>query len=188
MSDNPFLDAQPTVADAPNPFLLPSQQKATEIVRSADGKKLRPDGSTYSSDPSERARQLRADGKIGPEFGKLGGGRKRQHVTAAKAVAEMAAEEAEAIKQVFRDGIDPSSPVGIRLAAAEKILKIEGEQVDREIRAEQAEFDRMNKEQLVGSVLEMLGELGAAGALAREVQGLIGDGGGEIVDADVVEP
>ena len=36
-------------------------------------RKRRPDGSLYSSDPSERMKQLQADGKVGPQFGALGG-------------------------------------------------------------------------------------------------------------------
>lgn len=193
MSDNPFnpfieemaeqgIDVQITVK-APNPFLLPSQQQtSTEVVPTG---KLRPDGTPYSTDRSERMRQLHEDGKMGPQFGKLGGARKRQHETAAKAVREMAAEEAEAIKQVFLDGIDEKQPISIRMAAAKEILKVEGEQVDRELRVEQADFDRQNKEQLAGNIVEMLKELSEAGSLAREVMEL--RDAEEIVDADVVQ-
>lgn len=195
MSENPFNPFIEEMAEQgvevtitsvpPNPFLLPSQQTSTEVVPAKEDGKRRPDGSLYSTDRSERMRQLHEDGKMGPQFGKLGGGRKRQHETAAKAVREMAAEEAEAIKKVFLDGIDEKQPISIRMHAAEKLLKVEGEQVDRELRVEQADFDRQNKEQLAGNIVEMLKELAEAGSLAREVMELRGDE--EIVDADVVQ-
>lgn len=185
MSDNPFLD---TRTDA-NPFLVTKPETTgKEIERTKAGKprKERPNGKGfYSSDPKERMAQMQEDGIVGPQFGKLGGGRKRQHRSAAVAVAEMAAEQADAVRKVFLDGIDDSQPIGVRLQAAKELLKVESDQLDREAREAAQEFERMNKDQLVGSIKEMLGAIAGAGRIASEVRQLEEEAG--IVDADVVE-
>lgn len=185
MSDNPFLD---TATKPANPFLVPDTTgKEVEPAKrpSQPDRPRRPDGSFYSSDPRERMAQLQEDGKVGPQFGKLGGNRKRAHRSAASAVAEMAAEEAEKVRAVFLDGIDESQPIGIRLQAAKELLKVEGDERDRELRQAQHEFEKMNKDQLVSSVKNMLTALAGAGRIASEVRQLEEESG--IVDADVVE-
>lgn len=63
--------------------------------------KLRPNGEVYSSDSSERAIQLREDGKIGGQYGALGG---RPSKAELQRKAEQAAQER--IKEALNDFSD----------------------------------------------------------------------------------
>lgn len=178
---NPFL-ADPVT----NPFLPPEQQTPAALIALPPcgdrdcARSHRPNGDHYSSDSSLRVKQMNEDGKMGGKaFGALGGARKTQKRRATEIVAEAAAEHAESIKQVFIDGIDANNPIGIRLQAAKEFLKVEESDIERDLAERKAEFDAMNKEQLVGSITEMLSKLGAAGQIAAEVE--------EMVEADVVD-
>jgi hypothetical protein len=181
---NPFL-ADP----APNPFmdLKPAQLPAAALPPCGDPTCKRSHRGVhselpehYSSDSIIRAKQMNEDGKMGgAKYGALGGARKTQKRRATEIVAESAAEHAEAIKQVFIDGIDDTNPIGVRLQAAKEFLKVEQDDIERDLAERKAEFDAMNKEQLVGNITEMLAKLSAAGQIAAEVDA--------IVDADVVD-
>lgn len=173
---NPFMDLAP--APAQHPAVLPA------CGDPACRKSHRPDNSHYSLDRATRMKEMQEDGKMGPQFGALGGARPKSRRRAAEVVAESAAENAEKIKQVFLDGIDEGNAIGVRLQAAKELLKVEGDDIEREMKQKQAEFDAMNKEELVGSIQEMLSRLTRAGAIAGEVEQMVN---GEIVDADVIE-
>lgn len=188
---NPFLATS-------NPFLtVEDLEKAADAAQVAmaktspcgDGscrRKHRPSGEHYSLDNSIRMAQLQADGKVGPQFAHMGGAKAKHKRRATEIVAEAAAEHAEAIKQVFLDGIADNNPIGLRIHAAEKFLKVEGVQMEHDLKERQAEFDAMNKEQLVGNIQGMLEQLAKAGAIAAEVEAMLDDDG-EVVDADVVD-
>ena len=101
-------------------------------------RKTRPDGSFYSSDPSERAMQLKEDGKIGGHFGKLGGRPRKPR--ASEKVAEAAQKDAEKIIKVFKDLVESDSEK-TRLAAANSWLAIEQEETKLRLQEERQEFD-----------------------------------------------
>lgn len=182
---NPFIDAAPTS----NPFIDPPSQAALALVPPCGDPTCRRSHrgvhselpEHYSSDNSIRMIQMNEDGKAGgKKFGALGGARKTQKRRATEIVAESAAEHAEAIKQVFIDGIDETNPIGIRLQAAKEFLKVENDDIERDLAERKAEFDAMNKDQLVGSITEMLAKLGQAGQIAAEVEEMVADA--EVVD------
>lgn len=180
MSTNPFLDpVSPT-----NPFMTTTASAAiatsTPCGDPTCKRAHRPNSSDhYSTDAATRMIELQEDGKVGAHFAHMGGQRKKHHKRALEVVAEAAAEHAEGIRQVFIDGIDENNPIGVRMQAAKEFLAVEGKDIERELKERQAEFDNMNKEQLVGSVMEMLQRLGDVRTLTQEVD--------DIVDADVID-
>lgn len=176
LSSNPFVDPP-----AANPFMTSAAIASVTPCGDPTCKKAHRPGSSahYSTDASIRMAELQEDGKVGAHFAQLGGKRKQQHRRAAEVVAEAAAEASADIKKVFLDGIDENMPIGVRLQAARDFLKVESEDIERAMKERQAEFDNMNKGQLVDQVMAMLHRLGEARALTQEVEG--------IVDADVVD-
>lgn len=112
-------------------------------------RKRRPNGEYYSSDPSERMRQLQEDGRVGGEFGKLGG---RPRKLATEELAEKASQRADKFVKVLDDLLDSDSEK-MRLAAVNKWLEIE--ETDRQ-RQRQEKFDELDHDQLVAAIQEML--------------------------------
>lgn len=172
VGDNPFMTEEPAKV---NPFLAPEPEVLPATIPPEPGP------SKYAGmTRSERAKAMVADGKIGgSDFGKLGGAKRKSNKRATEVVAEAAADNAEAIKRVFLDGIDPSKPIGIRLQAAEKILKIEADQAKREGEEADRDFDNMKKGELIDFIVGGLSALQEAGQIANDVI--------TINDADVVE-
>lgn len=104
----------------------------------------------YSEEELERRRQqmikLREEGKVGPQFGKLGGRPKKPRAT------ELLAQEAEKHKDellaVLKDGIDPSQNTSTRLRALEQWLNIERD--ERKTEMEEEEHDaKMSRDELM---------------------------------------
>jgi hypothetical protein len=86
----------------------------------------------YSSDPSQRARELVAAGKLGgAKYGRLGG--RPRTPRASEIAAEKAMEHAGEIVAAFRDALHPSQPIQVRLKAAVEWLRIEEQGVAPEI-------------------------------------------------------
>lgn len=123
---------------------------ANEVAR-----KTRPDGSFYSSDPSERAMQLKEDGKIGGHFGKLGGRPRKPR--ASEKVAEAAQKDADQIIKVFKDLVNSDSEKN-RLAAATSWLAIEHEETKLRLQEEKQEFDigQASREELLNYMKDAL--------------------------------
>lgn len=184
-SYNPFLDqpVQNPFMDQATAVVVASQPTADRTSK----RKRRPDGSLYSLDPKERMRQLQEDGKVGPQFAHLGGAKRKADKRAAEIVAEAASEHADKIKQVFLAGLDFDNniPYSLRLKAAESLLKVEGDEAKMQLERDKAEFEAMNKAQLVDSIVDMLGELQRAGQVSEELLALAG--GGEVVDGEIVD-
>ena len=141
-------------------------------------RKTRPDGSFYSSDPSERAMQLKEDGKIGGQFGKLGGRPRKPR--AMEKVAEAATKEAEDIIQVFKDGIRDDS-MRTRLNAANSWLAIEQQETQLRLQEERQEFDigKATREELISYMKGVLqpgspvaAQLGVIDGDATDITGL----------------
>jgi hypothetical protein len=86
----------------------------------------------YSSDPSQRARELVAAGKLGgAKYGRMGG--RPRTPRASEIAAREAQEHAEEIVAAFRDALHPSQPIQVRLKAAVDWLRIEQQGVEQEI-------------------------------------------------------
>lgn len=170
---NPFLQAA-TIQPNGNPFLEAAEQEEQQkqLARRKDGtpRATRPDGSYYSLDKAERHAQLVEDGKIGPEFGVLSSrGKKERSRRAAQAVAEFAKDNADAIRAVFRDGIDDDQPQAIRNQTVKLLLDVEREEDRLSLQERQQAFDEMNKDQLTEEVLTMFNRLSEAGQLSGEI-------------------
>lgn len=168
ITSNPFL-TKPSLTPAP-----PARPLAKPLPPCGDAScssSHRPDGSHYSSDRRERALQLKEDGKMGPQFGSLGGARAKERKRVTEVIAESAAEHAEQIQQVFIDGIDPSQPIGVRLKAAKEMVGIASEYDALMLKARQAEFDAMSRAELAESISEMLDRIGSASQLVQDVSG-----------------
>lgn len=123
-----------------------------------------------SDEERERRRQnaleLKKQGKIGPQYGKLGGRPRKPR--AMEKVAEAATQEADKIIQVFKDGVDDES-MKTRLAAANSWLAIENEETKLRLAEERQDFDigQASREELLkfvataissGPVADQLGE------------------------------
>lgn len=179
---NPFIELEQAQAGH-NPFLDTPPAKPLDLVVTppcgdrACAKAHRPNGEHYSADNSVRMMQLQEDGKVGAQFGQLGGARKKRNRRAAEVIAEMAAEEADNIKRVFRDGIDFDNPIGVRMAAAKEILRVEADEEKLSMAREKQDIDNMNKQQLVSKIGEVLGRLSRAGQISRDII--------DLTDADV---
>lgn len=116
-----------------------------------------------------------------------------RRVRAAQAVAEVAREQAEQLKDVFRDGLSPERPFPQRLKAAQALLEVEREEARLTKDEDAAEFDAMTKQELATAIMENLASLHAAGIplpesvqlrlLQAEVASLAAP---NIIDAEVI--
>lgn len=125
----------------------------------------------YPSDPSERARMLVAEGKIGGPRAGSGRPRKRR---AAELVAEKAQRHADKIWSAFEDALDPSKPDSIRLAAAKELIALEHRESDLQLKEERA-FEDTPKDELIAFLVTGFAQLQSGGYLSDD-----------IVDAQVV--
>lgn len=125
----------------------------------------------YSSDPSERAAQLRAEGKFGGAVHGRKGGRPRKK-RASEIVAEEAERNANLIIKALREGLQNTKRPDIRLQAAKQWLEIESKEHDLKIKHEK-DLDELSTEDLVEHIANRLGGLADVGAF-------------NIPDADVV--
>jgi hypothetical protein len=99
----------------------------------------------YPADASARARQLVAEGKIGgAHYGRMGGRPRKPR--AGELAAAQAGEHAEEIVRAFRDALDPSQPIGVRLKAASAWLDVERQESRNN---EAHELDQMEHSELV---------------------------------------
>ena len=124
-------------------------------------------GKKYSSDRRKRYQELRDEGRVGPQFGKLGGrppkrSRDNHPRPAAKAIAEAAREHADDIAGVFRDVLlDPHATDTEKLRAVKTMVGIETgeERIEREDRklgrTPDPDIASMSREELVASLAEM---------------------------------
>lgn len=117
-------------------------------------RKLRPNGQTYSSDPKVRYQELVEDGKIGPEFGKLGGRPRKKR--AAEIVAEHARKKADEIIRVFDAALEEDMPIRVRMEAAQALIKIERD--EDQLQLEEDKFEEMSRDELVAGLRDVLGD------------------------------
>lgn len=175
-NQNPFIVAEKGSAPKRNPFIAPisdpDPEASERIVHQAveDSRKRRPDGSFYSRDLRERMAELREDGKMGAGVAQLTSpARRKKAKRAAEIIAEAAADNADKIKRVFMDGIDPNQPMSIRLQAAKEVLKVETDEEQLNLQRDRQDFEQMSHIELREHIASALASLAQAGQIADEV-------------------
>lgn len=115
-----------------------------------------------------------------------GSGRPRKP-RAAEHVAEEARKEAAKIAQAFKDAIDPSQPIGVRVHAAKTWLEIENKESELTLR-EDRELRDMSQEELAQLVASRFTQLVSSGALDPELSSLHGVTvqNGDVIDLDEI--
>lgn len=134
---------------------------------------------------SDLAKQRHAEGKLGgPKFGSMGGkskGKKKDRI--AKRVADAAQEDRQAteIIEVFKDAIDPSQPIGIRLKGAQAWVDIAVQHGKFELQEEAHEAAQHSREELIDMLTKKLTSGPTANVLKKQIESKA------IVDGEVVE-
>lgn len=100
--------------------------------------------------------RLRAQGKVGPEFGKMGG-RPSKKARAADFLAAEAEKHGKEMLSALKDALDPSQNVSTRLKAVEQWLKIEDTSRRAEIE-EEKHFAEMSRDELMEQFARKLNE------------------------------
>jgi hypothetical protein len=105
----------------------------------------------YSSNPSQRARELVAAGKLGgAKYGRMGG--RPRTPRASEIAAREAQEHAEEIVAAFRDALHPSQPIMVRIRAAVAWLNLERKE-DARVNASMSSFALASREELVALIM-----------------------------------
>lgn len=108
----------------------------------------------YSSDPSERARQLLAEGKIGPSYGKLGGRPKVPRAT--DVAAQEIRRHGKLIAKAIVEGLKSDSH-HVRLKAVDAALKLDKTLAEEQREEAKAEAEAMDREALIRVLADKLG-------------------------------
>ncbi len=133
---------------------------------------------------SKLAKQRHADGKMGgAKYGAMGGRATRKGERISKRVAEAAQEEksAKQIVEVFKDAIDPSQPIHVRLKGAQAWVDISVQHNKFELQEEAHDAMQHSREELIEMLSKKLTEGPAANVLRREIEEQV------IVEAEIVE-
>lgn len=137
---------------------VPGQE--IEPAKNRRPKKVRPNGELYSSDPKERYQQLVEDGKIGPQFGRLGGRPRKPR--AAEKVAEYARREADKIIGAYEEALDGDN-TRLKMEAANALIKIERDEASLQL--EEDEFDKLSAEDQAAAIVALMSDPMLAAAL-----------------------
>lgn len=133
---------------------------------------------------SDLAKQRHADGKMGgAKFGAMGGRASRKKDRISKRVAEAAEEtrEAQKIIEVFKDAIDPSQPIGVRLKGAQAWVDIAVQHGKFELQEEAHDAAQHSREELIEMLSKKLTTGPTASVLRKEIESKA------VVDGEVVE-
>lgn len=132
---------------------------------------------------SESAKKRHEEGKFGgAKFGKLGG-RPRKDRASTK-VAEEAAKESKRIIEVFKDAIDESQPIHVRLKGAQAWLEMEQQEGKLALQEEHADLQQLSREELIAAVREKLTSGPAAAIIQAQIESEAGIIEGQIVEDD----
>ena len=107
--------------------------------------------------------------------------RRNRKKTASEWVAEAAALNAAEIVAVFKNGIDASQPMGIRLKAAQAWLEVETDTRKLEIQQEAEDAKQHSRDELIAILADKLTAGPASELLRQQLESETG-----IVEADVV--
>lgn len=136
-----------------------ADDSSNEIVRTKE-RKTRPDGSFYDSNASIRMAQLREDGRVGPQFGKLGGRPRKPR--ASEIIAEEARKQAQNMIKALNDALEDDS-TRIRMDAVRMYTDIEQREASTQI--DEAKLDQMPRDQLETELNALLSDPSVANAL-----------------------
>lgn len=124
---------------------------------------------------SERMQRMRKEGKVGPQFGKLGG--RPRKVRASELIAEQASKKRKEIAKVLEDAIDEEQPITVRMKGVQMITDIEKSERSMEM-AEDEHYAKMNKDEMID---EMAKKLNDNPVLAQILMDRM-KGGGDVID------
>ena len=131
---------------------------------------------------SRLARERHAAGTFGgAKFGRMGGRPKKKRVSERVADAAQSDEMAREIIQVFKDAIDDTQPISIRLKGAMALHEIEREEAKLVMREEETEAKQHSRDELISILSEKLTTGASASILRRRLEAET------IVDAEVVD-
>lgn len=133
---------------------------------------------------SDLAKQRHAEGKMGgAKYGAMGGRANRKKDRISKRVAEAAEEQSEANKiiDVFKDAIDPSQPMGIRLKGAQAWVDISVQHGKFELQEEAHDAAQHSREELIEMLSKKLTSGPTANVIRKEIESKA------IVDGEIVE-
>lgn len=133
---------------------------------------------------SDLAKQRHAEGKLGgAKFGSMGGKAKGKKDRISKRVSDAAQEERQAaeIIEVFKDAIDPSQPIGIRLKGAQAWVDIAVQHGKFELQEEAHEAAQHSREELIQMLTKKLTSGPTGNVLRKQIEEHT------VVDADAVE-
>lgn len=119
---------------------------------------------------SDLAKQRHADGKLGgPKYGSMGGKSVKKKDRISKRVADAAQEERQAKKiiEVFKDAIDPSQPISVRLKGAQAWVDIAVQHGKFELQEEAHEAAQHSREELIEMLSKKLTS-GPTGTVLRK--------------------
>lgn len=124
---------------------------------------------------SERMQRMRKEGKVGPQFGKLGG--RPRKVRASELIAEEASKNRKKIAQVLEDAIDPEQPITVRMKGVQMITDIESKERSMEM-AEDEHYAKMNKDEMIDEMAQKLKENPVLAQILMDRM----NGGGDVID------
>jgi hypothetical protein len=119
---------------------------------------------------SDLAKQRHAEGKLGgPKYGAMGGRAPKKKDRISKRVADAAEEERQAnqIIEVFKDAIDPSQPISVRLKGAQAWVDIAVQHGKFELQEEAHEAAQHSREELIEMLSKKLTS-GPTGSIIRK--------------------
>lgn len=133
---------------------------------------------------SDLAKKRHAEGKLGgSKYGSMGRKAPRKKDRISKRVADAAQEEKEAnqIIEVFKDAIDPSQPISVRLKGAQAWVDIAVQHGKFELQEEAHEAAQHSREELIDMLTKKLTSGPTANVLKKQIESKA------IVDGEVVE-
>ena len=133
---------------------------------------------------SDLAKQRHAEGKMGgAKYGAMGGRAARKKDRISKRVAEAAENhsEAEKIIDVFKDAIDPSQPMGVRLKGAQAWVDIAVQHGKFELQEEAHDAAQHSREELIEMLSKKLTSGPTANVIRKEIESKA------IVEGEIVE-
>lgn len=119
----------------------------------------------------------------GAKYGAMGGKARSKKDRISKRVAEAAEEQRQAdqIIEVFKDAIDPSQPIGIRLKGAQAWVDIAVQHGKFELQEEAHEAAQHSREELIQMLTKKLTSGPTASVIRKQIEE------NTVVDAEVIE-
>lgn len=138
---------------------------------------------------SDLAKQRHAEGKLGgAKYGSMGGKAAKKKDRISKRVAEAAEEvrQADQIIEVFKDAIDPSQPISVRLKGAQAWVDIAVQHGKFELQEEAHDAAQHSREELIEMLSKKLTSGPTGNAIRKEIESKVAIDG-EIVEIDTDE-